>query len=183
MERRHGPRLYSAFEPISHHKIVAFPQLGHERIELRKVVRVIGIAYNHEAPSCGPNAANQGCSVATFTNRYDARAKALRNLPGTIGRAIIGDQYLSADVRLRQIARCLFHARGDSFCLVQTGHEDCQFRMRSFGSHRIIRQTSRGYSSSLHMANTTGIPTTKLSVYHLGAHQSKSPPREDAFHA
>src|SRR5262249_34691191 len=43
--------------------------------------------------------------------------------------------------------------------------------MRSFGSHRIICQTSRGYSSSLHMANITGIPTTKtrLSVYGLSA--------------
>src|SRR5215472_4288119 len=33
--------------------------------------------------------------------------------------------------------------------------------MRSFGSHRIIRQTSRGYYSSLHMSSITGIPTTK----------------------
>src|SRR5262249_39383923 len=59
-------------------------------------------------------------------------------------------------------ARRLFYARGDSFCLVQTGHEDCQFGMRSFRSHRIIRQTSRGYSSSLHMVKRASIKISHL---------------------
>jgi hypothetical protein len=48
MERGHGPRLNSAFEPISHNKIVPFSQFGHEFIELRKVVRIVSVTHDHE---------------------------------------------------------------------------------------------------------------------------------------
>src|SRR5215813_12956698 len=99
MERRHGPRPYSALEPISHHKIVPFSQLSYESIELRKVVGIISVTHNHETAFCCFDSAGKRCSVTTFRNRYDARAKTLRHGLGTVSRAIVGNQYFTTNLR------------------------------------------------------------------------------------
>src|SRR5438876_7862273 len=99
MERGHGSRLNSALEPISHNKIIPFSQFDHEFIELRKVVRIIGVTHNHETAFCRFDSAGKGCSITTFRNRYDARAETLRNGLGTVSRTIVGNQYFTTNLR------------------------------------------------------------------------------------
>jgi hypothetical protein len=100
MERGHGSTLYAAFEPVPHNKIVSFSQLSYEPIEPRKIIGIIGVTHDHETPFRCFNAASKGRSIAAFRNRYDSRAETLRNGLGIVSRAIVGDQYLAADVRL-----------------------------------------------------------------------------------
>ena len=97
MERRHRSLLNTTTKSITHDKIAAISKLGYEVIELREIVRIVGVAHNHEAPTCCGDPATERRTVTAIGNRHHARAEPLRDVLRSVGRAIIGDQYLAAN--------------------------------------------------------------------------------------
>ena len=141
-------RANATAETMAHHQRVAGTQTVDERIELREIVAVVSVAHDDEFAVRGADAAKEGAPVPLFRDPHDPSPGVTGKLLGSVGRAVVGDQYLPVDAGPLQKATRLAYAGRNRLGLVEAGHENGQLenarRVRRGGRLRTPRARQRG---------------------------------------
>ncbi len=126
MQLGHRARADAASEPVAHCQGSAIAQGCDEAAQVREIVAVVRIAHDHEAPASGRDACAQGRAVALDRHVDDARARVTRDRLRAVGRAVVGNENLAGNARLRDEAARLVDAGWQRAILIEAGHQDRQ---------------------------------------------------------
>src|SRR5688572_16907418 len=95
VQPRHGAGRYAAGKPVAHDEVGAAAKSRDESIELRKIVAVVAIAHDDEAPLGGGDASRESRAIAALADRDDPSTIGRGNLLRAVVRAVIGDEHLA----------------------------------------------------------------------------------------
>ncbi len=129
VQRRHSPRLNSALKTISHHQIIAFPELLHKRHQMQEIITVVCISHNYIFAKGAVAAAYQGRAVPFFLHFHDSCAVVGRNLPGAVRTPIVGNYNLSIYPALSKKSFGLADTGCQCLRLIEAGHQYCQLKL------------------------------------------------------
>src|SRR6185436_2935918 len=130
VQKGHGPFADLAAKAVAHDQRIAFAQPGHEAVEAREVIAVVGVAHDDVAAARRGDPSGQRRAVAAPGHVDHSRAGALRQLARAVVGAVVGDQHFAVDSRALQEAARLGNAAADGHRLVQAGHQNRQLGHR-----------------------------------------------------
>ena len=152
VQPRHRPGVDPALEAVAGHEVVPFTEPLDERLELREVIAVVGVAHDHPAAASSCDSAGQSRAVAALLDRNDARSELLGDLLRPVGRSVVGDHDLARDADPLERIQRLADADPDRLRLVQAWHHDRELRndlghrrgARLGGAHVCLRGRTHG---------------------------------------
>src|SRR5512143_3361733 len=97
MEEGHRAGADTTSEAVAHDEVVARAQPLEEHVHRREVIGEIGVTHEHIASARRPYAAGERGTVSPDRRADDARAGTLRDLPRSIGTAVVRDDDLARD--------------------------------------------------------------------------------------
>ena len=134
MERRHGALFDHALEARAHDEVRARLESLHKVRHGAEVVGEVGVAHDDVCPARGREPAGEGRAIAGCGNGNHARPGRFRERLRAVRRAVVRDDDLALEARLRERGERLGDAARDCLGLVQTGHDDGNGE-RSGGGH------------------------------------------------
>src|SRR5690606_5864872 len=142
-----------AGEAVAHDQVRASAQLLDEAVERGEIIGVVGVAHDDVAAVRRGDTAAQGSPVAALGDSNDARTQAFSDRLRSIGGAVVGDQHLTGDSRLRQVALRLPNTGADGLRLVEAWHQDGQLQLGRAG----LRGNALRFRGGVHVAGTSGL--------------------------
>ena len=108
VQRRHRTRRDAALEPVAHHQVGARRAApATNAADVVECVAVVGVGHQHEPAAGGLDAAAQRGAVAAPRIGDHPGALGPGDLPGSVVRAVVGDQHLADDAQRCSEARAL----------------------------------------------------------------------------
>src|SRR5271170_1966152 len=74
IQQRHCSRPDAPLKPVAHHQFETASKPVEESVQVGEIIRVVGIAHDHEAALGGLNSAYEGGAVALVLDMDDAGA-------------------------------------------------------------------------------------------------------------
>lgn len=130
MQLRHGTRADAAAEAVAHHEVVSFLHLTDKRRNRRPIVGVISVGHHDDVASGFADPTHQGRSIAFAPFVDHSGTELLRNLDGSVGRAVVSDYDLASNSELRETAKRFLDTDRNRLLLVETRnhgrHDGCR---------------------------------------------------------
>src|SRR5258706_10897835 len=102
-------------------------------LEVCKVITIIRVAHNYVLAAGGGDATHQSATITFGCDRYYPRPHLGCDGVRAVRATVIGNNYLTRNIKLLQRGLGLTYASCQSFGLVQTRHDDRQFQLANLG--------------------------------------------------
>src|SRR5258708_7107010 len=104
---------------------------------LKKIVTVVGLSHDKEAPKRRLNSTHKSAAIARLKNVHDARTLTLGDFPGRVSTAIVRYKYFPGDMIFPQSTLSFLNATSERVLLIKAGddHRDFDGFRLCFGLH------------------------------------------------